>query len=188
MSAQYAIVGDGNIIIRLSDGAHIPVDEGNDDYLRYLSDVAAHAGDASYVISGHDPRSSLADIASTALSAIDVEAERIRLRYLTPGTGQALLYSSKLTQVAAWQAATAAERRDLTKWPLLEAEVDATELQPAAAVAQIVQANREWETAAARIERIRIRCKRQIAAAATPIEVFAARDDGLAQLRAIDKQ
>lgn len=181
-----AYMACNGIVVRLSDGACIPDDDGNDDYARYIRDAADNAGDPNYVAVGYDPRESLADAQASALAAVDSEAERIRLKYITPGVGQAQVYVAKLQQALEYQAATG--NRDITKWELLSADVDATGRNPAAAVAAIINANKTWLQVAAKIERIRLRCKQQIDAATTHAEVQAARDDGLTKLRADAKQ
>lgn len=184
MSTAYILRGD--LIVRMSDNACIPQDDGNSDYLRYLRDVAENSADPNYVAIGYDPRESLADMQVSAMSEVDSEAERIRLKHLTPGIGQAQVYAAKLQQALEYQAATG--NRDITKWELLSADVEATGKTAAAAVAAIINANKAWLQAAAKIERIRLRCKQQIDAATTHAEVQAARDDGLTKLRADAKQ
>lgn len=184
MSTHYFRIG--NIVTRIADGACIPEDEGNDDYVRFLREIAEHAADPTYLIDGYDPMVPLLAVQASAMADVDAESERIRLRYITGGDGQAQVYAAKLQQALEYQAATGTP--DIKKWALLEADVDATGKNPAAAVAAIINANKAWVIAAAKIERVRLRCKKQIEAAMTPVAVLAERDNGLAQLRALTKQ
>lgn len=183
--AEYARLR--GVIVRLSDGACIPDDPSNEDFVRFTAQHVERAGDPTFLADGYDPREDIAILRASAIGIVDEAAERIRLRYITPGTGQAQIYAEKKAQATAWQNATTQERRDLTKWPLLEAEVDATELAPAAAVARILQANNAWQTAAAKIERVRVRAKRLLDAAATHEEVLQYVSDWMDQLHQIDK-
>lgn len=174
------------VITRLADGACIPADDGNADYQRFLLETAENVSDPTFVADGYDPTVALAEVQMSALAECDEVSEQIRLQYVTPGFGQAQVYAAKLAQAEAWQSATSNDRKDLTKWPLIESEVDATGLQPAAAVAAIVGAAKSWIKAAAKIERIRLKCKKRIDAATTREEIMAELADALAKLRALD--
>lgn len=182
---EYALIK--GVLVRLADGACIPDDPDNADFVRFTRESASRAGDPTFLADGYDPRADLSTLRAEALGAIDDLAERVRLRYLTPGTGQTQIYTDKMAQAKAWQAATANERRDLTKWPLLEAEVDANELAPAAAVTRILQAANAWQAAASKIERVRLRAKRLLDEATTHEQILQQLSDWQDQLRQIDK-
>jgi hypothetical protein len=105
-----------------------------------------------------------------ACATIDTAAETARLRYLTPGSGQAAVYLAKddeARRVADDPAASA------DRYPLLAASIgierglDGAPAQTVADVAAIVLASATaWRQAAAQIERVRLGAKAAIGEAA----------------------
>lgn len=92
---------------------------------------------------------------------IDSQAEMARLRFITPGSGQALEYR---------EAAEEAARYDATggqgSYPMLQASVDAGEAANLGAAAALVsQREAAWAAIGAEIRRLRIKAKRDVAAA-----------------------
>jgi hypothetical protein len=120
---------------------------------------------------------SLAQLQAQALTTIDTQAENIRLMYITPGSGQSMVYREKQQEAAAFLAAyqtqAAADAADLTTYPLISAEIGITAAD-AWGVAQVfASVYTSWKTVAAAIERVRLTAKQQIAAATTPAAVTA---------------
>src|SRR5690625_2735727 len=110
---------------------------------------------------------------------IDAEAEQIRLRYVTPGSAQAMVYLVKEAEARACLADPDADPDD---YPLLAATVG-IERNPATGevaqdvteVAEIVLAMAgAWAQAAAAIEHTRLAAKAAVEAADTPQAVEAA--------------
>ena len=114
----------------------------------------------------------LSALRSQAIRQVDEAAERRRQAILTPGDGQATVYSLKLAEAAAYLQAGAPV--DLGPYPLLGAEVGVTAAS-AAAVAALWQARAaDSRVALARIEGRRLAAKSAISSATTPAGIAAA--------------
>lgn len=110
----------------------------------------------------------LAAYKAAMLARIDQEAEAFRLRFITPGSGQAMVYMVKEAEARALRADAAAAA------PHIESEAAARGL-PSAGVAQIVIDMADtWRGLSAAIEGRRIGAKLAIEAAATVAGVRAA--------------
>lgn len=97
-------------------------------------------------------------------SAIDAQAEIERLRYITPGAGQAMTYAQKAEEA---RLCLAANNPDAADYPLLAAEIDIT-ANTLVGVAQIVAAaNAQWLQIGAAIEAARLATKKAISEAET---------------------
>lgn len=105
-----------------------------------------------------------------AKTAIDAAAEQQRLRVITPGAGQALVYQAKLEEARACVADAAPAE---TAYPLLAAEVGITAADLAAVAAAIIATAAQWHQAAAAIETVRLAAKRAVDSAADPAAVQA---------------
>ncbi|WFS01580.1 hypothetical protein [Rhizobium tumorigenes] len=113
-----------------------------------------------------DPRPpiTLENVKFDLKSSVDSAAEAARLRYITPGAGQAMTYSQKADEAARFLAATSPEAAD---YPMLNAEVGITAAD-LHGVAEVVNASYlQWQTVGAMIEGIRLRAKKGIEFAAT---------------------
>lgn len=77
---------------------------------------------------------------------IDAEAEEVRSRFITPGSGQAITYMEKRLEAEAW-----ADDPGATV-PILTAEATALGVPLADVVAEVLGAVTIWKTAAALIE------------------------------------
>ncbi len=96
-------------------------------------------------------------------TAIDAAAETERLKYITPGAGQAMTYQAKAAEAKAF---LAAEEPQAADFPLLSAEVGIT-ADSLAGVAQIVAgAYSQWQVIGAAIEATRLGGKASIEGAA----------------------
>ena len=93
---------------------------------------------------------------------VDASAETERLKYITPGTGQAMTYQQKVAEAQAYKAATNPQASD---YPILSSEVGITS-ETFDDVANIVLAAfAQWQQIGAMIESIRLGAKRDIDAA-----------------------
>lgn len=122
----------------------------------------------------------LAESQAHARRKVDEAAEAVRIRYLTPGSGQALEYEAAHRE---------AERRlqgIAGTYPMLQADVDAglaVDLDDAATL--VVQTRAQWETLGAVIRTIRLGAKHQIGQAQTQADVAQLRDGAIAQLESL---
>lgn len=93
---------------------------------------------------------------------IDAAAEAERLKYITPGEGQAMTYQQKVDEARAYKAASDPRTAD---YPVLASEVGIT-AETLDGVADIVLAAfAQWQQIGAMIESIRLGAKRDIDAA-----------------------
>jgi hypothetical protein len=100
---------------------------------------------------------------------IDDAAEKIRLKYVTDGAGQAMTYQLKATEADAY--ITAGYPADVTPYPFIEAEASATG-QTATAVANGIIAQRDaWVVIGSQIEAIRLGGKTSVTNATTVDEI-----------------
>ena len=123
----------------------------------------------------------LEQLRATAGMRIDERAERVRLRYITPGAGQAATYLIKERQAEAFRAA--GYTGDVPA--MIQAEVDATG-STAQAAADLILAQRDaWIGKAAQIELERRRGKIATEAAADEGELEIALKQALDALEAL---
>lgn len=101
----------------------------------------------------------------TLCAKIDAEAESVRGRYITPGSGQAMTYLAKQAEAAAFLADPS------VKTPFLTAEADATETTVADLAAVVAQNAAAWAVIGAKIEGVR-RCAKIAVEAADNIAVM----------------
>lgn len=102
---------------------------------------------------------------------IDDSAEAERLKYITPGSGQALTYSQKSDEANRYLAATSPVAAD---YPLLSAEVGITASDIGGVAAVVKAAFAQWQTIGASIEASRLKAKASIEEASTEEAVRAA--------------
>lgn len=115
----------------------------------------------------------LAQLRAEASRRVDRAAEAERQRWVTAGSGQAMVYIAKAAEARRYLAATPLPA-DLADYPLLSAELGIT-APTALDLAHIWLAlDAGWTAAAARIEAARLAAKAAIAAAATPAAISAA--------------
>ena len=119
------------------------------------------------------PPASVIDLDGTkvALKAhVDQAAEIERLKYITPGSGQAMTYQQKVDEARAFKGATNPKATD---YPVLSSEVGIT-AETLAEVSDIVlTAFAQWQQIGAAIETVRLGAKRDIDAAADEATVRA---------------
>lgn len=93
---------------------------------------------------------------------IDHSAEIERLKYITPGTGQAMTYQQKVSEAQAFKAASNPNPSD---YPILSSEVGITAGTLADVADIVLAAFAQWQLIGAMIESIRLGAKRDIDAA-----------------------
>lgn len=106
-----------------------------------------------------------------ALVEIDAAAERARLRFMTPGAGQALEYQATEAEARAYDGTGGAE-----EWPWLAAEQAALAASGATVsladvAADIIVLADAWRTIGATIKTLRRTAKLQVTAATTAAEI-----------------
>ncbi len=106
----------------------------------------------------------LAQLKEQRKAAIDAEAERQRLRWITPGSGQAMTYSRKVDQAKAVLAATNPQPED---YPMLAASIGIDGADIVAVAATVIAMDDAWEQIGAAIEMARLGGKRAVDLAET---------------------
>lgn len=114
-----------------------------------------------------------------AMEAIDEAAEATRLRYITPGAGQAMVYQTKGAEASDLLAGGAGPH------PLLEAEAIATGVTVEELAASVVAMMRDWTSIAAIIEARRLAGKASVRNAVSIDLIQAAADATISHLRSI---
>ncbi|MBF0168808.1 MAG: hypothetical protein HQL45_14370 [Alphaproteobacteria bacterium] len=112
----------------------------------------------------------LSGMKSAAYSQIDAQAEAERLKYVTPGEGQAMVYLQKQAETKAFQADV---NPDLAHYPLIAARATATGQTPATVTAEWAARAAAWYAIAAGIETVREGAKTAVGIATTEAEISA---------------
>ena len=123
------------------------------------------------VTAGNEP--DLATVKATARVRIDEAAERARLKYITPGAGQAMTYQQKAAEASAFMADGDPQPE---RYPLLAAEIGITASTLAGVALVVSQANAQWAIIGAGIEAARLGAKAAVDAAIDAAAVHAAAD------------
>lgn len=106
----------------------------------------------------------LADMKKEASAFIDKAAEEQRLRWVTPGAGQAMTYQAKAQEAADCLALVNAQLQiDPLKFPFLAAEVGVSGQTITEVAAIVDMVHKRWAVLAAGIERVRLSAKSAIA-------------------------
>lgn len=153
-------------VVSLDDGSEV------EDVAPDLADPVACGDD---VIPGwrHDgegfsppepPSVDLAVVKAGLKSEIDAAAERERLRYITPGAGQAMTYQAKVEEARRFVASGGPP----SDFPMLTAEIGITAIDLAGVAAVVLAAYQHWLTIGGAIEAARLAAKAAIEAAETP--------------------
>jgi len=104
----------------------------------------------------------LAEIKARLKAEVDAAAETERLKYITPGAGQAMTYQQKVEEARAFKAAGDPQASD---YPILASEIDITAETLAEVADVVLAAYAQWQQIGAVIESIRLGGKRDIDAA-----------------------
>jgi hypothetical protein len=139
--------------------------------------LSAQEGGAE-IIAGTDgapqarlPQVDLGTLKANLSASIDAAAERERLKYITPGAGQAMTYQQKTGEAARYLAATDPVPAD---YPSLSAEIGITAGDIGGVAQVIVAAHAQWQIIGAAIEAARLGAKRAIGEADTEADAQAA--------------
>ncbi|UYT54514.1 hypothetical protein OHI65_09110 [Brucella sp. MAB-22] len=90
---------------------------------------------------------------------IDAEAENERLKYITPGNGQAMTYQQKVDEARAFKAAASPQSED---YPVLSSEIGITGPTLADVADTVLIAFSRWQQVGAAIESVRLGSKRDV--------------------------
>jgi len=120
---------------------------------------------------------------ASALNRIDQSAERARLRHVTGGIGQALVYQEKAEQAVDY--ITAGYPSDLSAYPYLQAEANATGKDSTQIADDILTQRSMWIAVGAQIEEERLRGKKAVREATDIDDITVARDAAQAALDAL---
>lgn len=102
---------------------------------------------------------SLIHIKAAMKAGVDSAAEAERLRYITPGTGQAMTYQRKVDEA---KLALADTNPSTESYPLLAASLSIDGVDIAAVAAVVLAMDAAWAQIGAAIERIRLTAKQAV--------------------------
>jgi len=119
------------------------------------NDLAAQAD----ALAQSPPEVDLGKLKTALKASIDAEAEHQRLRYITPGAGQAMTYARKVEQAKAALAATDPQPEH---YPMLAASIGIDGADIAAVATTVIAMDAAWEQIGAAIEMARLAGKRAI--------------------------
>lgn len=105
------------------------------------------------------PAATLEQVKSTLKAGVDVAAEAERLKYITPGNGQAMTYQQKVAEAQAFKAASNPKAAD---YPILSSEVGITAETLDDVADVVLRAFAQWQQIGAMIESVRLGAKRDI--------------------------
>lgn len=125
----------------------------------------------------------LVEIKTNAKNIVDFAAERARRKYITVGSGQAIIYIRKENEAREYKEAGYPD--DLSKWPFIRAETNATGLTGKDAAKLIIAQANVWVTVGTSIEEKRRLGKLNIDTAVNEEEVNTERNVAVATLSAI---
>lgn len=118
-----------------------------------------------------------------AIRMIDWLAEQTRLRYITPGVGQAQVYAEKAAQATDYIAAGCPG--DLTNYPYIRVEANVTNFEPKEVAERIIDASSRWVKIGVEIERIRLQYKQVIKNTTDVNMIRKATDEAVEEFRKI---
>ncbi len=124
-----------------------------DSPARTMAEIGPLPDGAMLTAPERDPMEALAAAQESALSRIDAMAEAERAKYITPGSGQALVYQRKLVE------AGAALSGDAGPFPHLEAEIGVTAPTLEAVARSILSMEENWVQISAALEGVRLTTK-----------------------------
>ena len=131
----------------------IPCPEDVEDHWSYV--------DGAFIPPVEPPETDLAFIKSSLKTLVDVAAETERLKYITPGAGQALTYMQKSDEARRY---LSEDNPDAADYPLLSAEVGITANDMAGVASTVAGAFTQWQQIGAAIEATRLGAKAAIEA------------------------
>ncbi|WPE19973.1 hypothetical protein [Shinella zoogloeoides] len=148
----------------------LPADNVPDGALVISTSVDLIDGQPKYVHFLQGDPTPLEEHKRVAKARIDEAAELARLKYITPGAGQAMTYQQKAAEAAACMAD---EDPQPELYPLLAAEVGITASTLAGVALAVSQAYAQWAVIGAAIEAARLGAKAAVDAAIDAPAVYA---------------
>lgn len=167
--SKFARIENGVVFetVQLPDGIN-PVDCFHTDIAKQLIAVNDSV-QQGWVFDGKDftaPAPILPQLLSAVQTAlketVDKAAEAERLKYITPGTGQAMTYQQKVAEAQAFKATSNPNTED---YPILATEVGITAPTLVEVADTVLAAYHQWQQIGAMIEAVRLGAKRDIDAA-----------------------
>lgn len=137
-----------------------PVDDSGQQTKKSLLDVISLYG----LICATGASDALQQLKISLKSNVDQSAETERLKYITPGAGQAMTYQQKADEAGRYLAASAPNASD---YPLLSAEVGITAADISGVAQVIAAAFARWQAIGGAIEAVRLAAKKAIDDATT---------------------
>lgn len=107
-----------------------------------------------------EPEIDLSILKSSLIESVNAQAEAARMKYITPGEGQAMTYTEKLAQARAFLAAGSPQDAD---FPMLANEVGITADNIAGVAEAVTKAYEKWLALGAAIEKVRMGVNKAIA-------------------------
>jgi hypothetical protein len=158
LTAGYAYSNGGHTMRTFDEAASLQPHE------VAFADIATHA-QLEAAFPGYDARV-MAERVAAAKAQVDAAAEDARLRFLTPGSAQAMVYGQKEAEARALMAVIAAGTSiDPATYPHLSAEVGVTASSLEAVAAVVLAMAQQWLQISAMIEGRRLAAKVSIGAA-----------------------
>lgn len=105
---------------------------------------------------------------------VDRAAEAVRLRFITPGAGQALVYEAKRTEVARWLAANKPTNPSASNYPWAAARAERLDVTIYAVLTEWDAQASAWAVVGIAIENVREAAKEAISTAADEAQANAA--------------
>lgn len=185
MMPRYPILNDSNVVINVLM-CEPDYEPGDGLSLGEIADPPGQKGDtwngSAYVSPNPVTPPTVEELKTDYAAAVDVQAERIRLKYITRGDGMVMTYREKLEQaeqaVAQGQSAIDALSTEEEKaaYPTLSASVgiEADTLWECANL--VLSTYQQWANISYEIEKIRLSAKKAINEAVTVEDVHAAYD------------
>lgn len=163
----YALLRDGLVAEIIADATAPLNDRYHPDFVASLVECSSDVQqgwlfDGKEFSAAVDKVLSLDDIKSSLKAGVDDAAETDRLKYITPGTGQAMTYQQKVSEAQTFKAATSPQASD---YPILSSEVGITAETLDEVADVVLAAFAQWQQIGAMIEAIRLGAKRDIEAA-----------------------
>ncbi|NKC04297.1 hypothetical protein [Brucella haematophila] len=139
--------------VSVSDEDYAALFEGQSSGLEIVPD------EKGYPVLADTPDLSLMELQANLKRDIDSKAEIERLKYITPGAGQAMTYQQKVAEARAFKAET---DPNATEYPLMLSEVGITAPTINGVADVVLAAYAQWQQIGGAIEAIRLAAKRDI--------------------------
>lgn len=165
-SAKY--LEDGSILAVIDGLKHVIPDDPTNRHRQMLAEWEQDGAE----IPPFEPPA-LDSVKAGLKAQLDMDAEAVRLHFITPGAGQAMTYQQKAAEAAA---CLADADPDATDYPLLAAEIGITSETLAGVAAVVHGQHQAWRIIGGQIEAARLNGKKEIDAAGSVADAQAAFD------------